>query len=146
MAGIRVTFDDSALLAKLQVLEGKLLAAVRPAVAVAAKVIYDEVRLNAPISEKAHSTRGKKQTYQPGNLQDSIYRVYSKTGSTETYAKYQIGYNVKKAFYTRFVEYGTVRSPAYPFIRPAYDAKKEAALQAAKSKFLELAKGAINGA
>lgn len=38
------------------------------------------------------------------------------------------------AFYGRFVEYGTARMPAQPFLRPAYDQNKEKAVQAIKDR------------
>lgn len=38
------------------------------------------------------------------------------------------------AFYGRFVEYGTAKSPAQPFLRPAYDQNKEKATQAIKDR------------
>lgn len=36
----------------------------------------------------------------------------------------------KNAYYWRFVELGTSKMPAIPFVRPAYDAKEESAAQA----------------
>jgi len=146
MPSVSIKFDDTALQAKLDALRVNLQEAVRPAAQAGAQILYDEVRMRAPISTKAHSTKGKSQTYQPGNLKASIYQVYSKSNSGDSKASYQISYNQKKAFYGRFIEFGTARSPAQPFIRPAYDSKKSAALEASKAKFLELAKGAINGA
>lgn len=146
MSSVSMKFDDTALQAKLTALQEKLQETVRPAAQAGAQVLYDEVKLRAPTSTKAHSTKGKKQTYQPGNLKSAIYQVYSKSNSNEIKATYQVSYNQKKAFYGRFVEFGTVKSPARPFIRPSYDAKNAAALQTAKAKFLELAQKAINGA
>lgn len=146
MARVSLNFDDSALQAQLNALQEKLQETARPAAQAGAQVLYEEVRLRAPVSKQTHSTKGKRQTYQPGNLRSAIYQVYSKSNSNETKATYQVSYNQKKAFYGRFIEFGTVKSPARPFIRPSYDAKNVAALQTAKAKFLELAQKAINGA
>jgi len=38
------------------------------------------------------------------------------------------------AFYGRFIEYGTAKMPARPFIRPAFDENKEKAVQAIKDR------------
>lgn len=43
----------------------------------------------------------------------------------------------KNAFYWRFVELGTSKMAAIPFIRPAFDAKEKEATEAAEAKFLE---------
>lgn len=37
---------------------------------------------------------------------------------------------LKDAFYGRFVEFGTVKAPAQPYLRPAFDSKKEEAVRA----------------
>jgi HK97 gp10 family phage protein len=72
-----------------------------------AVVIYDEVRLNADRHVKT------------GKLRDSIYRVYSKRKSVNARQVYQISWNKKKAPHGHLLEFGTSRSPAYPFIRPS---------------------------
>lgn len=72
-----------------------------------AKVIYDEAKVNAPVAK--------------GILRDAIYRVYSKDRSTDFVKTYHIGWNKKKAPHGGLIEFGTSRSPAYPFIRPAFD-------------------------
>lgn len=41
---------------------------------------------------------------------------------------------LKDAFYAGFVEFGTVKMPAKPFLRPAYDENKEKAVQAMKDR------------
>lgn len=38
------------------------------------------------------------------------------------------------AFYGRFVEYGTAKMPARPYLRPAYDQNKERAVEAIKDR------------
>lgn len=38
------------------------------------------------------------------------------------------------AFYGRFVEYGTAKNAAQPFLRPAYDQNKERAVEAIKDR------------
>lgn len=140
---IRVDFNPASLNAQLDQLQATVADALRPAAQAGAQVLYDEVRLNAPRSEKAHFTKGKAQTYQPGNLQRSIYQAYNAEISVDgKTAVYSVSWNKSKAFYGRFVEYGTARMPAHPFLRPAYEAKKAEALQAAQASFARSLGGA----
>lgn len=140
---IRVAFNPASLNAQLDQLQARVADAVRPAAQAGAQVLYDEVRLNAPRSEKAHFTKGKAQSYQPGNLQRAIYQAYSTESSRDgKTAVYSISWNKSKAFYGRFVEFGTARMPAHSFLRRAYEAKKAEALQAAQSEFAQRLGGA----
>lgn len=118
--------------------------ALRPAVYQAADLIYQEAKMRAPMSEKAHdfySRRGRngevgrKYTFQPGSLKKSIYVKYandkSAYGQQETYV---ISWRKKSSTlgyvpYAHMVEYGTVRIPPNPFVRKAYDTKKAQAEQ-----------------
>lgn len=144
-SSVAMSFDDSALQAKLDALKARLQATARPAAQAGAQVFYDEVRLQAPVGTARHGYKGHKDEYAPGNLRDAIYQVYSRDRSTDTQATFQVSYNQKKAFYGRFVEFGTRKMPARPFIRPAYDSRKAVALQQSKQKFIELAQEAIDG-
>lgn len=181
MPSVSMKFDDAAIQAKLDKLKDKLQEAVRPAAQAAAQVFYDEIKSRV-------SSMGRKS----GNLDRSIYQVFSKSRSTQKRATYELSWNSKKAphghllerghiqryvtyigkdgnFYTavrpqmrgkpkpsrkapqsvKDAYYVPLKSPrqvaARPFIRPSYDAKKTAALEASKAKFLELAQKAING-
>lgn len=78
-------------------------------VAAMAKVIYDEVVSNAEANKKT------------GLLQSAIYRVYSPEKSGDDSKLYRISWNKRKAPHGGLIEYGTSRSPAYPFVRPAFD-------------------------
>lgn len=132
---IRVEFDMTSLNAQLDTLQATVADSLRPAAQAGAQVLYDEVRLNAPRSEKAHFTKGKKQAYQPGNLQRSIYQAFSDKSSTPgKTAAYAISWNKNKAFYGRFVEFGTARMPAQSFLRRAYESKKAQALLAVQAE------------
>ena len=46
----------------------------------------------------------------------------------------QKGSGLKDAYYGSFVEYGTAKMPAQPFMRPAYDQNKEKAAEAIKDR------------
>lgn len=41
---------------------------------------------------------------------------------------------LQDAYYGKFVEYGTAKMPARPYLRPAYDQNKEKAVQAIKDR------------
>ncbi len=92
-------------------------------VAAMAKLLYDEARIKAPVSDKEHWFHGTHQKYlfQPGTLRDSIYRVYAHERSNKERKTYRISWNHEKAPYGFMVEYGTSRAPAHPFMRPAFD-------------------------
>src|SRR5205085_5719958 len=95
----------------------------------------EEVQLRAPVAKKAIVRKGK--TIQPGALKASIYQVFSKDNSGSGHATYHVSWNAKKAPHGHLVEFGTSRAPAHPFLRPAYDAKVTAALEAANKAWVE---------
>jgi HK97 gp10 family phage protein len=122
--------------------------ASRPAAQAGAQVLYDEVRRNV-------AAIGKKS----GNLERSIYQVFSKDQSAQGRATYHVSWNARKAPHGHLVEYGHVQrykvvvnkktgkwvtlksAPlaqprhvgARPFVRPAM-AKFPAAVAAAKAE------------
>lgn len=114
---------------------------VRPAAQAGAQVYYDAVKAAAPVGQSVHHTKGKKLTFQPGNLRDSIYQAYADKESTDRKAVYRVSYNRTKAFYGHFVERGTSKMAARPFIRPSYDAQRQKAIEAARRA---LRKGLMN--
>ena len=91
-------------------------------VAAMAKVIYDEAREQVPVNS--------------GLLKESIYRVYSPEQSTDDSKLYRISWNKKKAPHGHLIEFGTSRSPAHPFMRPAFDRVHEA-IEAGKARMGE---------
>ncbi len=78
-------------------------------VAAMANVIYDEVKLNVSRHSKT------------GLLESAVYRVYSPERSTEDEKTYRVSVNKSKAPHWHFLEYGTSKQPATPYIRPAFD-------------------------
>lgn len=87
----------------------------------AAEVIYKEAKVRVPV--------------QSGKLRDSIYQVQSKDNSTDTKAVYHVAWNHRKAPHGHLIEFGTSRAPAHPFLRPAYEATKQEAIQAGIDAF-----------
>ena len=119
--------------------------AARVAAQAGAEEFYLEVRIRCPVSAEAHYFYGRqsKKTgvrylFQPGNLRDSIYQVYSKDKSIEgVKATYHIAWNHRKAPYGFMVEFGTPRAPASPFLRPAYDSRVKYALEVARIAYVD---------
>lgn len=98
---------------------------LRQATVAGARVILEEVKLRVPVG--GVSWEGVKQSRYPGMLRDSMLIAYDKERSAEGLrAAYLITWS-KDAFYGRFVEYGTSKMAATPFLRPGYDASKDAA-------------------
>jgi len=121
LAGINAQLDGLTRSAK---------AATRPAAQAGAQVFYEEVRARVPVSAKPHKS-GKK-TYSPGTLRKAIYQAFAERESGEGHATYRVSWNKSHAFYGRFVEDGTSKAAAQPFLRPAYDAARARALSAAE--------------
>jgi HK97 gp10 family phage protein len=86
-------------------------------VAAMARVIYDEVKLNASPPRLGLKT---------GKLFNAIYRVYSPELSSDTVKYYKVSVNKSKAPHWHLLEYGTSRAPAHPFIRPAFNRMSDA--------------------
>ena len=131
---ISIAFDFSKLTAKLDNITKAAEKATRPAAQAGAQVFYEEVKQRVPVSAKAHSTKGKKQTFTPGTLRKAIYQAFADKESGDGKASYRISWNKSHAFYGRFVEFGTSRMAAKPFLRPAYDAARAKALQAVQER------------
>lgn len=138
---ISVAFDFSKIAAKLDNLTKAAEEAVRPAAQAGAQVFYDEVKQRVPMSAKPHKS-GKK-TYTPGSLRRAVYQAYADKESGDGKAMYRVSWNKTHAFYGRFVEFGTSKMAAQPFLRPAYDAARLKALQAAKTRMQEEVKKAV---
>lgn len=141
MSSLGMSMDTRGINAGLDALARAAKSAVRPAAQAGAQVLYEEVLRRVPVSDQAHSTKGKKHTFQPGNLRDAIYQAYAQDESTDGRATYRISWNKRKAFYGHFVEHGTSRMAARPFLRPSFDAMQQRALSAARDVMAEQIKG-----
>lgn len=101
---------------------------LRQAAVAGARVIFAEVKLRAPVGNQ--SWEGAKQQRYPGYLRERILIAYDKAQSLEgKIASYIVTWS-REAFYGRFIEYGSSRMAAQPFLRPGYEAKKAAAAEA----------------
>lgn len=110
---------------------------LRSAVSAGAKVVQDRARANAPVDS--------------GTLRRAIYRTRSKSQSSAVQETAIVGirfgkkYQKRKqdAWYWRFIEFGTSKLPANPFMRPAFDTTKTGQIQAIATR---LAKGIARAA
>lgn len=110
--GTNLTGDITSGLDKLEAkIKGEVLLS---GVAAMARVIYDEVKLNASRHVKT------------GTLANAVYRAYSPERSKDGVQIYHVSVNKKKAPHWHFLELGTSRQPAQPFIRPALDHMQQA--------------------
>jgi HK97 gp10 family phage protein len=109
---------------------------LRGAVNAGASVIRNEVRDNAPVYE------GKPQaSHAPaGALRRAVYQKQIREASSwfkqVFYVSVRSGKSQQKkgldAYYWRFVEFGTKKMAARPFLRPAFESKKYEAAEAIK--------------
>ena len=120
---------------------------LRASVYAGAKVIRDEAKLKAPMATgsvaKGHPPPGtlkraiimkqigelsgpQKQTFFVTVRQGKQYRNQGKKGNLS-----------QDAWYWRFVEFGTVKMSAKPFLRPAFEGKKMEAVNAIKQRLAE---------
>lgn len=72
---------------------------------------------------------------QPGNLRKNITRLRVRDADPDHPSAAQVGIRVRRdGFYGRFFEFGASNVAAQPFMRPAFDSKKEEALVIIKEK------------
>ena len=138
---ISIAFDLSKIAAKLDSITKAAEEGARPAAQAGAQVFYEEVRQRVPVSAKPHKS-GKK-TYNPGTLRKAIYQAFADKESGKDKAMYRVSWNKTHAFYGRFVEFGTSKMAAKPFLRPAYDAARAKALKAVQERMAAEVKKAI---
>ncbi len=117
--------------------------ALRAAVASGAGVVRDDAKARAP-----ESTAGEKSVSAPppGTLKRAIAIKRDKDSQGNLAAKYSVfvrqarngsvgqkgvkAYGRMDAYYAKFVEFGTSKMAAKPFLRPAFEARKEDAITA----------------
>jgi len=121
---------------------------LRGAVNAGASVIRKEAVLRAP------QYTGSVQAGHPpsGTLKKSIYQKQIAELSSAVQQTFFVGWRqgrevqaVKRgtkivnldAYYGHMVEFGTVKMPAKPFLRPAFEAKKDAAIEAMRAYMAE---------
>ena len=120
---------------------------MRAAVYAGAKVIRDEAKLQAPVATgdlgANQPPRGTlkrsvimKQIPELSGTQKQTFFVTVRHG--KKYRKQGKKGNLSQdAWYWRFVEFGTVKMSARPFLRPAFDMKKHEAVTAIKTRLAQ---------
>lgn len=110
--------------------------ALRSAVGAGAAEIRKEAKLHAPVdSGRLKTSIYQKQIREPSGQYKQVFFVGArngpkrKKGGTKDYSQ--------SAWYWRFVEFGTAKMAASPFLRPAFESKKEAAIDAIGKKLDE---------
>lgn len=113
--------------------------ALRQSVARGAALIRDEAKARAPIATDS----GAPGNPVPGTLRRSILIKHDNQRSSLTTQTYVVtvrhgkqyrnqgkkGNRSQDAYYWRWVEFGTVKMSARPFLRPAFETQKAAAVQ-----------------
>lgn len=104
---------------------------LRAAVAAGSRLVASEARRRVPVdSGTLKRSIYTKQIREESNNQQQTFYVGSRHGKKEQ-AK------GRDAYYFPFVEFGTEKSPAHPFMRPAFESTKEKAVEAVKTKLAE---------
>jgi HK97 gp10 family phage protein len=132
MSSFAIAFDTRSLFDGLDALALGAAQQTRPAAQAAAQVLYDEARQRAPVAARPHKTKSGR-IIAPGALRASIYQAYSRDNSSHGHSTYHVSWNYRKAPHGHLVEFGTSRAAAHPFLRPAFEARHAAALQAAQA-------------
>lgn len=103
--------------------------ALRAAGAAGAALLRDEAKVQLDSALSSATMKGDKPSSPTGKLRDNIIikrlEESAKGNESQTYI---VTPRSKPAFYWRFLEFGTVKMPARPFMRPAFDAQREDAL------------------
>lgn len=132
----RIDIDTTGLEAAIDKIEADVKKAIRPAAQAGAQVLYNEVKLNV--------SRIKSLT---GNLNESIYQVFSQSKSVESgdgYSKavYEISYNHTKAPHGYLIEKGRLQRYRYyqnaqgqvrPMVRPGMDGREKPSKRASQA-------------
>lgn len=122
----------SQILAQVNGMEAAVVEAARPAAQAAAQVLYDEVVANV--------RRIRRLT---GNLDRSIYQVYSRAASVGGKAVYHVSWNPRKAPHGHLVEYGHIQryqmvkyrdGSIRPLVRPGMRGKKPPGRRASQAQ------------
>ena len=115
---------------------------LRQAAVAGARVLLAEIRARVPVDDSPYE---RKKPHPPGFLRDAMLIAYDQELSVPgSLAMYLVTWS-KDAFYGRFLEYGTSKMAAQPFLRPGYlavqAAAREAVIQTINDKIEELKSG-----
>lgn len=101
---------------------------LRAATSAGAAIIRNDARSRAPVDtgEMKKDIQMKRERDTKGEM-SAKYSVFVRSGKKSRLSGK--ARNIQKdSYYWKFQEFGTSKAPAQPFMRPAYDANKEAAV------------------
>ena len=101
--------------------DGEIIGAAMDRLERAAEVVATDARRRAPVGVNVPAGQGKWSGREAGALKKSI-RVVRLHGDKRRNIRVYAG--SKQVFYARFVEYGTSKMSARPFLRPALNSSK----------------------
>lgn len=103
---------------------------LKGAIRAGAVVIQKDARTKAPRSTEPHQLGkgSKSEKIQPGHLKKNIKVRLAPRKKREVPIEYWV-YVSSKAWYWKFVEFGTSKMSSKPFMRSAFDAKKAEATE-----------------
>lgn len=111
--------------------------ALRRAVSSGAAVVRNDARSRAPVDtgEMKKDIQIKREKDERGSFM-AKYAVFVRSGKKSRMSGRARDVQ-KDSFYWKFLEYGTSKMPAQPFMRPAFEARKEEALKVIGEKLDE---------
>ena len=136
---LKASFDFKEVANKLDKLTQAAEKSVRPAAQAGAQAFYFRLKYNVT-GMTGDKTLPKMVT---GTLYRAIYQAYSRDNSGDGKATYHISVNKKKAPHWHLLEYGRSGKGARPFIRPAYTAVVNDAMQTTRDRMLAEVKKAL---
>lgn len=103
---------------------------LRRAVSAAAAEIRNQARANAPVDtgEMKRDIQMKREKDQRSGPLAATFSVFVRSGKKSRLSGRSRDVQ-KDSFYWKFVEFGTSKMPAQPFLRPAFETKKEEAVR-----------------
>ena len=103
---------------------------LKRAVSAGAEVVRAEAALRAPVYRGTWSCKDHPPA---GTLKASIYKAAIPEECTATREVWKVDVR-KRAYYAHMVEFGTVKMGARPFMRPAFDSKREEVVEVMRTK------------
>jgi HK97 gp10 family phage protein len=132
-----INSDLNALIKKLQRIEAAMQKDIKGDLKKAGQIIVKAIRDNAPLGSRIH--KRKDIVYRPGNLRKSIQTLPLRRTRNAVIIGPRAKGGLPDGYYARFLEFGTAKMSARPFIDPAVNAS----LPAAEKFALELLKRRI---
>lgn len=105
---------------------------LRRATSAGAAIVRNEARKRAPVDTgelKRDIMMKRERDARGGDTTGAVYVVYVRAGKKSRAAGKKRNVH-RDSFYWKFLEFGTQKMAAKPFLRPAFEANKEAAVEA----------------